>query len=94
METPDTQRNSISPAQCSARFVNDWEIEDSCTGKLSTLHRACKGNYHIEIGFGLRNTDRSCAAQGVTSQIGICDYVSIRNVIRIPIVLCVSFNRI
>jgi len=84
---------SLPPAP-KARSVSDSEIKACSTLKLEPLDISPQANYHMEIRFRWRHGDRSFLARGMNRQIAICDNVSFRNVIRVPILLRVSFHLI
>jgi len=55
------------------------------------LHIASLAIHHVEIRFSQSYGDGACVAGGIDWQIAIFDAISVSNVIRVPILLCVSF---
>ena len=66
----------MSDARRGAQFFTEGDCDVSSTRDLLPQHIASLPNCYIEIGFGRRHGDGSCATGGLNSQMGIFDDIS------------------
>ena len=75
-ETTGRRSHTMSDARSGAQFVTEGDWDVSSTRELLPQRIASLANCHIEIGFGRRHGDGSCATGGLNSQMGIFDDLS------------------